>query len=477
KRPGATDEPFADQASEILDQAWPVILVVGAMMAVQWGVTLYFGAATASGQVLPIYLTLAAGGAAYFLYQEENIGKAWECFCEFDELAKYAFAVLAVAVSYALARVSPGSSKGSSGASSSSGQGLAVEDSALVVYPRELPGDPKKSFETMHKFLVKELVDDVADNYEGIPAQLDWIQENLEYNTKGGKMNRGMGVVDVLRAFAEADGRELRHEEVCRGSVLGWCVEWLQAFFLVADDVMDRSLTRRGQPCWYKVPKVQEIAINDSFILEAHVFKMLKRHFAHENYYLQLVELFHDVTYRTEMGQLLDLTSQPMDAPHDCAPHPLCRFTPVRYRMIVRYKTAYYTFYLPCAIGMIYAGVKDPASYRLARDICCRIGEFFQIQDDYLDCFGDPEVIGKVGTDIQDNKCSWLVVQALERASKAQKAVLIQNYAIDEEAKIERVKELYRELKLEEVYAKYEEDTHKQIKELIAKVEDIPHAV
>lgn len=44
---------------------------------------------------------------------------------------------------------------------------------------------------------------------------------------------------------------------------------------------------------------------------------MLKRHFAHEDYYLQLVELFHDVTYRTEMGQLLDLTSQPMDAPSD----------------------------------------------------------------------------------------------------------------------------------------------------------------
>lgn len=44
---------------------------------------------------------------------------------------------------------------------------------------------------------------------------------------------------------------------------------------------------------------------------------MLKRHFAHEDYYLQLVELFHDVTYRTEMGQLLDLTSQPMDGPSD----------------------------------------------------------------------------------------------------------------------------------------------------------------
>ena len=47
-----------------------------------------------------------------------------------------------------------------------------------------------------------------------------------------------------------------------------------------------------------------------------------------------------------------------------------------------------------------------------------------QIQDDYLDAFGDPEVIGKIGTDVEDNKCSWLVVQALERASPEQRAVI-----------------------------------------------------
>lgn len=41
-----------------------------------------------------------------------------------------------------------------------------------------------------------------------------------------------------------------------------------------------------------------------------------------------------------------------------------------------------------------------------------------------MDCFGDPAVTGKIGTDIQDNKCSWLVVKALEVMSPEQRAVL-----------------------------------------------------
>jgi len=46
------------------------------------------------------------------------------------------------------------------------------------------------------------------------------------------------------------------------------------------------------------------------------------------------------------------------------------------------------------------------------------------LQDDFIDCFGNPDIIGKVGTDIQGNKCTWLIVQALKRASDEQRAIL-----------------------------------------------------
>lgn len=71
--------------------------------------------------------------------------------------------------------------------------------------------------------------------------------------TAGGKLNRGLTVVHVLQAIK---GPAFTEAEAHRAAVLGWCIEWLQAFFLVADDVMDASITRRGQPCWYKVRAV-----------------------------------------------------------------------------------------------------------------------------------------------------------------------------------------------------------------------------
>lgn len=247
----------------------------------------------------------------------------------------------------------------------------------------------KDKFMEIYPMLRDEMLTHMKQS-EMPPAALEWSKTMMDYTVPGGKLNRGLTVVAVHRTLTQANhGRDLTEREVARASVLGWAIEFLQAFFLVADDVMDASETRRGQPCWYKNEHVKLIAINDSFLLESYVFSMLKEHFSHEDYYLQLVELFLQVIQQTEFGQLLDLTSQDENVVD------LDKFTLERYQKIVKYKTAFYTFYLPVAIGMITSGVKEKSAFELARTICCQMGEYFQIQDDYLDCFGDPSVIGK----------------------------------------------------------------------------------
>ena len=98
---------------------------------------------------------------------------------------------------------------------------------------------------------------------------------------------------------------------------------------------MDASITRRGQPCWYRVPKVGMIAINDAFMLEAAIYILLKNHFKGESYYIDLVELFHEVTFQTELGQLLDLLTAPEDEVD------LSKFSLEKHSYIVTYKTAF----------------------------------------------------------------------------------------------------------------------------------------
>lgn len=164
----------------------------------------------------------------------------------------------------------------------------------------------------------------------------------------------------------------------------------------------------------------------------------------------------HEVTYQTELGQMLDLITAP---DHDVD---LSKFSIEKYKCIVKYKTAFYSFYLPVAMGMMVAGITEKVKYDNALLILLEMGEFFQIQDDYLDCYGDPKVIGKIGTDIQDNKCGWLIVQALDRASSEQRTILEENYAQNDMAKVEKVKAVYRELELEKVYKEYEEASYKR---------------
>lgn len=53
---------------------------------------------------------------------------------------------------------------------------------------------------------------------------------------------------------------------------------------------------------------------------------------------------------------------------------------------------------------------------------------FIKVQNDFLDCFGEPGVLKKPGTDIQDGKCTWPAILAIQLASEQQKSILEKCY-------------------------------------------------
>ncbi|XP_038166830.1 farnesyl pyrophosphate synthase isoform X2 [Arvicola amphibius] len=306
--------------------------------------------------------------------------------------------------------------------------------------------------------IVKVLTEDELGHPETGDA-IARLKEVLEYNAVGGKYNRGLTVLQAFRELVEP--RKQDAESLQRALTVGWCVELLQAFLLVADDIMDSSLTRRGQICWYQKPGIGLDAVNDALLLEACIYRLLKLYCREQPYYLNLLELFLQSSYQTEIGQTLDLITAPQGHVD------LGRYTEKRYKSIVKYKTAFYSFYLPVAAAMYMAGIDGEKEHANAMKILLEMGEFFQIQDDYLDLFGDPSVTGKVGTDIQDNKCSWLVVQCLLRATPQQRQILEENYGQKDPEKVAQVKALYEALDLPAVFLKYEEDSYSRLKSLV----------
>lgn len=129
-----------------------------------------------------------------------------------------------------------------------------------------------------------------------------------------------------------------------------------------------------------------------------------------------------------------------------------------------------------------------------AEKILLEIGNLFQVQDDFIDCFGDETLTGKIGTDIREGKCSWLIVKALEVASIDQVNILKVSgcdegsndcfyatslgftsawfqfqecYASSNPEDVKKVKDVYNSLELTEIYRLYEEETYNNILRLI----------
>ncbi|KAF7274745.1 farnesyl pyrophosphate synthase isoform X2 [Rhynchophorus ferrugineus] len=327
--------------------------------------------------------------------------------------------------------------------------------------PSLVSKEQSREFMSIFPDIVRELTE--AGRSQELPEVMRKFARVLQYNVPTGKKNRGLLTVMAYKLLEDPD--KLTPENLRLAQVLGWCVEFLEAFFIMTDDVMDNSELRRGAPCWYRQPGVGLSALNDAIMIENAIYGLMKRHFRHHPAYLTMMELFHETALKTSYGQSLDTMCLDLNGKPK-----LDMFTMNRYTSIVKYKTAYYSFQMPVALGMYLANMFDEEQHRQAKTILLEMGQFFQIQDDFLDCFGDPSTTGKIGTDIQEGKCTWLAVVALQRATPEQRKIMEEHYGRSEPVSVQTIRRLYEDLSLPNTYAIYEEESFNIIRTHIQQI-------
>jgi geranylgeranyl diphosphate synthase type II len=117
------------------------------------------------------------------------------------------------------------------------------------------------------------------------------------------------------------------------------------------------------------------------------------------------------------------------------------------YLHMIEYKTA---VLLGCALQMgAMVGEAPAAEQQALYAFGIYLGMAFQLQDDFLDVFGDPETFGKQpGGDIIENKKTYLYLRALELAEEGEKRELMDLYSIKPSrpaSKVERVRQIFRQ--------------------------------
>ena len=133
---------------------------------------------------------------------------------------------------------------------------------------------------------------------------------------------------------------------------------------------------------------------------------------------------------------------------------------------IITNKTAYYTIFLPVFVGLVLTKKKELYYNSLLQEICSKMGVFFQIRDDFLDVFADASVLGKKGTDIQEGKCSWVVLNALERCSESEKETIQKHYGKASDEDVLLIREIFDKFPIKAEF----EDCEKTVKERVTDI-------
>lgn len=255
--------------------------------------------------------------------------------------------------------------------------------------------------------------------------------------------------------------------------MLGWLVQLQTSYVLVADDIVDRSTTRRGAPTWWNRPEVGHSAVSDAFVLNFCIYHLLRLHFQAHPAYLDLVHLFHENSFLIEIGQSADhlIASAGSHSGQDRKGPKFSEYNMENYDFIITHKGGHF-FGMGALVALVYLELGTAKNKTQLQDIAIAFGKYAQVQDDFLDAFEDPVVLGKIGTDIQEGKCTWLIIKALERCTPGQRKLLEENYGVDDVEKVERVKCLYRELRLDQAFSEYEAVALRDLKAMVDKLDE-----
>ncbi|CAJ0578387.1 unnamed protein product, partial [Mesorhabditis spiculigera] len=272
-----------------------------------------------------------------------------------------------------------------------------------------------------------------------IAERIKYIYDNTVFGGKHSRARLALDTYDAIKPTSDPDQRLL----VAQTAV---AIEMLQAYFLVLDDIVDGSETRRGQPCWFRRPDVGITAINDALLLEVFMDEVIIDALKNHPNLSRIHDAFRKSKRTTVVGQNLDShLERNFDA-----------FTWERYEAMVLHKTADYTIWLPTQLGVLAADACF--DMEMAKNLCYRTGFLFQAQDDFLDVYGEPKVTGKVGTDIQEGKCTWLSVRAMQLLDKKPngRREFENLYGKSEPPTVEAIRDIYGSLKLKDEFERFE---------------------
>lgn len=216
-------------------------------------------------------------------------------------------------------------------------------------------------------------------------------------------------------------------------------VEIFHNFSLVHDDIMDAAPIRRTFPTVHEQYNTNQAVLSGDVML----IKAYEHILSYEgDVCRQILEVFTKMAREVCEGQQLDMDFEKLDA-----------VTLTDYITMITYKTS--VLLAACLqIGAIIAK-KDVHVQRALYQFGKNIGIAFQIQDDILDTYGQPEQVGKqVGGDILQNKKTFLYLKAIELADPKLMNSLSSLYASDyqgtNEEKIAAVKKIFNTLVVKE---------------------------